>query len=224
MASSDCVALIPLRGGSKSIKYKNIKPFLNEPLCYWTLKAACNAETIDKVFVSTDSEKIRETVNSFDLDLSVIDRPDHLASDTASTESVMLHFSDSYEFKTMVTIQATSPLLETEDLDCAINKFNEEGFDSLFSAVRTKRFFWNEENIEPINYNFMKRPRRQDFKGLLMENGSFYITSKDVLNSSGSRLGGSIGYYEMSDEHAVELDEPLDWIILEQIAKNRFIS
>ena len=59
------VAFIPVRGGSKSIPLKNIKPISGKPLVYWTVKAACGCKYIDKVYVSTDSEKIKETVESF---------------------------------------------------------------------------------------------------------------------------------------------------------------
>lgn len=62
------VAFIPVRGGSKSIPLKNIKPLCGKPLVYWTIKAACNCEQIDKVFVSTDSEEIWNIVESFKAD------------------------------------------------------------------------------------------------------------------------------------------------------------
>ena len=221
MSSLNCVALIPLRGGSKGIKNKNIKPFFNKPLCCWALEAALNSNEIEAVFVSTDSEKIKKTVLDFDSRVEIIDRPDHLASDEATTESVMLHFSNECSFNSLVTIQATSPMLKASDLDSAVSDFNKKGYDSLFSAVRTKRFFWEEESPNPINYDHMNRPRRQDFNGLLMENGAFYITSKELLTRTQNRLGGVIGYYEMSEENSLELDEPLDWLILEEIARNK---
>ena len=53
------VVLIPARGGSKSIKLKNIKELAGQPLIYWTIDAAVNCERVDKVFVSTDSEIIK---------------------------------------------------------------------------------------------------------------------------------------------------------------------
>ena len=48
--------------------------------------------------------------------------------------------------------------------------------DSILSCVETKRFFWT-KNGEPINYDYNSRPRRQDFEGILMENGAFYINT-----------------------------------------------
>ena len=50
------VAFIPVRGGSKSIPLKNIKPICGKPLVYWTVKAACECSNIDMVYVATDSK------------------------------------------------------------------------------------------------------------------------------------------------------------------------
>ena len=59
------VAFIPVRGGSKSIPLKNIRPICGRPLVYWTLKAACGCGAIDRVYVATDSEEIRAVVEGF---------------------------------------------------------------------------------------------------------------------------------------------------------------
>ena len=114
------------------------------------------------------------------MQVKLIDRPTELATDTASTESVMLHFMDQVDFDCLVTIQATSPLLQSNDLDQALEYFLSNKFDSLLSVVRSKRFFWDEKGF-PINYNPKYRQRRQEFKGTLMENGAFYITNKDMI-------------------------------------------
>lgn len=61
------VAFIPVRGGSKSIPLKNIKPMCGKPLVYWTVAAACGCDAIDKVYVATDSDKIREAVRQIQI-------------------------------------------------------------------------------------------------------------------------------------------------------------
>jgi N-acylneuraminate cytidylyltransferase len=110
------VALVPLRGGSKSIPLKNIKDIAGKPLCAWVLEAASHAKNIDKVFVSTDSEAIRTVVDSLNLNIEIIQRPAAYSTDEASTESVMLHFMSEVNFEKVVTIQATSPLLKSTQL------------------------------------------------------------------------------------------------------------
>lgn len=228
------VAFIPVRGGSKSIPLKNIKPISGKPLVYWTVKAACSCKYIDKVYVATDSDKIRETVESFkngvEAELfskaTVIERSAESASDTASTEFAMLEFASNYKFDNIVLIQATSPLLVSDDLDRGFEVFNEEGTDSVLSVVRQKRFHWdNDENgyAYPTNYDVFNRPRRQEFDGYLVENGAFYISSKADLIKSQNRVSGSIKAVEMNDDTFFEIDEPSDWVIIEALMKKNGI-
>lgn len=204
------VALIPLRGGSKGIPNKNIKPLGGKPLCAWVLEAAAACPEIDQVYVSTDSEAICDSVLKLGLGIAIIDRPSEFSSDEATTESVMMHFMQNISFDQLVTIQATSPLLTTDNLSQALRQFRKENHDSMLSAVRIRRFFWS-DTAQPINYSPQQRPRRQDFSGTLMENGAFYITKRSILEKTQCRLGGAIGIFEMPEKTATELDEPADW-------------
>ena len=115
-------------------------------------------------------------------------------------------------------VQATSPLTETKDFEEALIKMKNDNSDSLLTCVRLKRFLWNNNN-EPINYSFEKRPRRQDFSGVLIENGAFYINSVSNIISSKNRLSGKISIYEMEEYKYVEIDEDNDWIIAESLMK-----
>lgn len=214
------VSLIPLRGGSKSIPKKNIKPLGGKPLSAWTLEAASCCAAINTVYVSTDSEEIADVVQGLGLGVHIIMRPAEYATDEASTEAVMLHFMSQVDFDVLVTIQSTSPLLTTHDLDKALVQFQDQQLDSMLSAVRTKRFFWHDD-ATPINYEPMHRPRRQDFRGTLMENGAFYITKRDILQRYQCRLGGNLGIYEMNESTAVEIDEPEDWERVERLLLQR---
>ncbi len=222
------VAFIPVRGGSKSIPLKNIKPICGKPLVYWTVKAACQCKYIDVVYIATDSDKIKETVETFKCGdeaeifskAQVIGRSAESASDTASTEFAMLEFAANYEFDNVILVQATSPMLTAADLDSGFELFNTEGTDSVLSVVRQYRFLWDKDekgNVSPSNYDVFHRPRRQEFDGYMMENGAFYISSKfDVLKYQ-NRVSGNIKAYEMCEDSAFEIDEPSDWIIIEAL-------
>lgn len=229
------VAFIPVRGGSKSIPLKNIKPISGKPLVYWTVKAACGCKYIDKVFIATDSDKIKETVEGFkegsEAELfkkaEVIGRSAESASDTASTEFAMLEFANKMEFDNVVLVQATSPLLVSSDLDRGFEVFREENVDSVLSVVRQKRFHWgNDENgfAHPTNYDVFHRPRRQEFDGYLVENGAFYISSKEDLLKSKNRVSGNIKAVEMNEDTFFEIDEPSDWVIIEALMKKNGIT
>ena len=181
---------------------------------------ASNSELISKVYVSTDSLKIKKVVENLGLGVIVIDRPTELATDEASTESVVSHFMSQVSFDKLVLIQATSPLLTNNDLDSALGQFESNNLDSMVSTVRVKRFFWTADGV-PFNYDPLNRPRRQDFRGMLMENGAFYITKSSILETYNSRLAGKIGVFEMPENTAVEIDEPADWEIVEKLLENR---
>lgn len=222
MQMGNTVAFIPIRGGSKSIPLKNIKKILGRPLVYWVLDAASECSLIDAIVVSTDSKEIRETVEAYHSSkITIIDRSPEVSSDTASTESVMLEFANAYSFENIILIQATSPLLSAAHLEEGITLFSQQHVSSVLSVVRQKRFIWNGENGlgVPHNYNPSARPRRQEFSGFLVENGAFYITSRESLLKTGCRISGNIGMVEMPEETYFEIDEPDDWLIIEHLLK-----
>lgn len=215
------VALMPLRGGSKSIPGKNIRRIAGRPLFSWSLQAALASECFEHLYVATDADEIRETAaGMFGDRLTVLDRSPETASDSASTESVMLEFQDRVAFDVLCLIQATSPLTRAEDFRAAKRQFTAQDLDSLLSAVETRRFLWTKQGV-PVNYDPAARPRRQDFEGLFMENGAFYFTKAGVLRERRCRLGGRIGIYAMAPETAVEIDDPSDWRIAESLLMER---
>lgn len=218
------VAFIPVRGGSKSIPLKNIKYIAGRPLVYWCVKSASECSYIDRIYVATDSEQIADVVRGFFLDkVEVIGRSEESAGDSASTEFAMLEFAEKYDFDNIALIQATSPLIKSTDLDKGFELMKDESCDSVLSVVPQKRFYWQQDcnnYISPVNYDVFNRPRRQEFEGYLTENGAFYITSKELLLKSKNRVSGNIRAVEMCEESAFEIDEPLDWIIIEQLLKH----
>ena len=216
------IAFIPVRGGSKSIPLKNIKPFCGKPLVFWTAKAANDSVCVDRVIIASDSREILSTSESFGLKkVSVYQRDPANAQDTSSTESVMLEYISAAKLAdedTFILVQATSPLTTAQDIDGAMRLFREGEYDSLLTCSRTKRFFWNPDGT-PINYDYKFRPRRQDFAGTLMENGAFYISTVKAIRESKCRLSGKIGVYEMPEYCGVEIDEPGDWRAAEELMR-----
>lgn len=217
--SPSMIAFIPARGGSKGIPGKNIIPIAGKPLLLWVLEAASACPFIDQVVLSTDDDLIAATASNHALPkLHIHRRHPDTATDTASTESAMLEYASAQSFQHMVLIQATSPLLTTEDLSQGISHYLASGADTMLSAVRQKRFLWEltpQGEAQPVNYNPAARPRRQDFKGSMVENGAFYITPRKGLLEHQNRLFGEKIIWEMPDETFLELDEPSDWTLIE---------
>ena len=221
------IAFIPVRGGSKSIPLKNIKPFCGKPLVCWNIEALEACGLVDEVIVATDSDEIWQTVECRHYAKTTLyRRTAENACDTASTESVMLEYIGYAQLPAtdiFMLVQATSPLTEEIHFTEALQMYAREEHDSILTCVRNYRFFWNEDGTSK-NYDYMSRPRRQNFSGMLMENGAFYINTVENILKSGNRLSGRIGIYEMPEYTATEIDEPDDWTILESLMQRHVLS
>lgn len=231
------IAFIPVRGGSKSIPLKNIKLLNGKPLVFWTAKSAQNAHCIDKIVIATDSPEIKSIVLSFGFEkLEVFDRNAKNAEDTSSTESVMLEYIDKSNLNNddlFFLIQATSPMLKSEHIEGMYKNFITNKCDSMFTGVIEKQFHWDTgekinsdvsakdfyNGVKPINYDYKNRPRRQDFDGLIAENGACYINSIKNIKKDKCRLSGKIGAYVLPSYTSYEIDESADFIIVEELMK-----
>jgi N-acylneuraminate cytidylyltransferase len=226
MEDRKIIAFIPVRGGSKGIPNKNIKNIGGKPLLHWVCQAALNTEQIDKVVLATDSKLIAETAQQLNNPkLEIFWRDAENCTDTASTEMAMLEYASKInDFTHMMLIQATSPLLESNHLEEAITNYFEIGTDSLIALVRQLKFIWKQSpdgKVEPINYTPLKRPRRQEFNGILTEPGAFYMTRRNLLLETKCRISGSILGYELPEELYFDLDTMLDWKIVETIFQQK---
>lgn len=225
--SMKTIAFIPVRGGSKSIPLKNIRPFCGKPLVCWNIEALEQCKEVDEIIVATDSDKIEEVVASQPYKKTkVYRRSAENACDTASTESVMLEYIHHAKLPAgdiFMLVQATSPLTETVHFAEALGMYTKGAYDSILTCVRNYRFFWNADGTS-MNYDYRNRPRRQNFSGMLMENGAFYINKVGNILESGNRLSGRIGIYEMPEYTATEIDEPDDWAVLENLMRRHVLS
>ena len=218
------VAIIPLRKGSKGIPGKNKKKMLGRPLFSWVLSAAIFSD-LDEVYVFTDDEEILTFISKeyhWTSKVKGLLRNDENANDTASTESAMLEFAEkiNHDFDVLCLLQATSPLTTSQDINNALSQISKEGKTAALSVVKTHRFTWNADGT-PQNYDVFNRPRRQDFAGLLMENGAVYATTKDAFIKSKNRVSETIGLVEMPEETLMEIDSLSDWTIIESLLAER---
>ena len=216
------VAIIPARAGSKGLLKKNVLPILGKPLIAWSIEHALNSELIDEVYVSTDCEEIKKISEDFGAKVPFL-RPSEISTDTASTESAMLHFCDwaskeQVHFENLILLQATSPLRYPDSIDRAIKNFLDGFFDSLVTVTATHRFFWKNLKNPEATYDYLNRPRRQDITKndiRFIETGSFYITRLRTFLESKNRICGKICMFELSHDESYEIDTHLDFKICE---------
>ncbi|WP_308992645.1 acylneuraminate cytidylyltransferase [Mariniflexile litorale] len=217
------IGFIPLRKNSKGIPNKNKRKMVGRPLFTWVLGEAIFSD-LDMVYVYTDDEEIIDFINKeyhWTSKVKVVLRSDESATDTASTEFAMLEFAENinYDFDVFCLLQATSPFTKREDINACLDKLN-DGYDSSLTVVNTHRFLWN-ENGTAINYDPHKRPRRQDFDGLLVENGAVYTTTKESLQKHKNRLGEKVAVVKMAENTLFEIDSENDWIAVETLLIER---
>ncbi len=225
----ETLTIIPARSGSKGIANKNIRAFCGQPLLSWTVKASVEAQSIDRVLVSTDSEGYADTARGAGAEVPFL-RPASLAGDEASSESALLQALDwlrdheGYQPDWLVFLQCTSPFTRSEDIDALVRKVIESGADSGLTVTRNHRFLWREDadaNAIGINHDKAVRKRRQDMEPEFAENGAVYVVRVNGFRQHGHRFFGKTVMHEVPSHHAIELDSPEDWEIAEAIFRTR---
>ena len=213
------VSVITARGGSKGIPKKNIVDLNGKPLLYYSIKASKDSY-VNKTFVSTDSEEISDVSFEFGVD-GVVNRPKHLSTDKSKSEDALLHFADMINFDILVFIQPTSPLIKSEYINSGINMVRSGDYDSVFTATkehwipRWKRL--QSLDIKPVDWNINRRPMRQDRPELYIENGMFYITTRECLLSNKLRYSGKIGVVEIPLKDSFQIDNLEDLELIRRI-------
>ena len=221
------ITIIPARGGSKGVPGKNLRPLAGKPLIAHSILDAQAAHLVDRIYVTTDDPEIASVSRSYGAE--IIQRPVELATDTASSESALIHAVTEIE-KTgvnpelIVFLQCTSPLRNGIDIDRAIEQLQNENADSLVSVSPSHRFLWHHVNGvgQSINYDYRHRQRRQDMNPQYMENGSIYIFKPWVLKELNNRLGGKVSLFVMKEEQSHEIDsledfEYIDFLLNKQL-------
>jgi CMP-N,N'-diacetyllegionaminic acid synthase len=206
------ICILLARGGSKGIPKKNIIDFNGHPLIYYSIKQALNSKYIKEVYVSSDSDEILNISSKYGA--KPVKRPESIAGDKSSSEDALIHCIDCIgnleEDDTIVFMQVTSPLRESIDIDKAIENFQENDYDSLFTASALEDLLiWEikQGNLKSLNYDYKSRKMRQENSPQFVENGSIYIFKKSILYTNKNRLGGKIGIYIMENWKMFEIDD-----------------
>jgi N-acylneuraminate cytidylyltransferase len=222
-------SIIPARGGSKGIHNKNIIDFCGKPLIAWTIEQCLSSKYVSNVWVTSNSQEILDVAEKYGA--KTIRRPDDISGDLASSELAWIHaievIQKDMEIDLVLAPQVTSPLREVKDIDSAIELFQKEKYDSMFSAsVAEDLFFWEESNtgIDSVNYDYKNRKRRQDFKEQIIENGSFYLFKPEVIINNNNRLGGKIGFSKMEFWKMFEIDNAEDMRMCSALMKEFLIK
>jgi N-acylneuraminate cytidylyltransferase len=234
----DTLFLIPARGGSKGIPYKNIKLLGGKPLITYAIDLARKFSTDEHICVSTDDAQIINTVENHGLKVPFV-RPAHLATDTATTDDVLLHALDFYEnkgitYKKLVLLQPTSPFRQVNHLQEALALYEQasrevEMLVSVFETEANPYYLLAEENKDGFLEKSKKIPqgitRRQDVPKVWQYNGAIYVISVAAFRQK-KQLGlfDKVTKYEMDKLHSLDIDVPLDWLYAEFLVEKKIIT
>ena len=195
------------RGGSKAIPRKNIKDISGKPLIAWTIEAAKESKTIDRYVVSTEDEEITQIVSGYGVE--VFPRPAELATDKATTLSVLQHVVRNIPCDIVVLLQATSPIRKSGLIDECIREFKDNEYDSLATGFICKYIEYGKNNL-----------RRQDIEGFFYDDGNIYVIKADLIKK-GDRYGKKIGKKIISRWENQEIDDEFDFWITEKMLQER---
>ena len=202
--------LIPARGGSKRIKNKNLLKLKGKPLINHTIKHALNSKKINKIFVSTDEEKI---IKILPKNIYVIKRPINLSGDSVSTEEVIFHFLNKLKKEKMkapkyiVLLQCTSPFREKNDIDKSISLLISKKYDSVWTVSQTDTKFHPDKQLlitnNKIRYFTKKGAKifyRQQLSKVYHRNSNAYIVKRNFLKSNKSLMSKKTGAYKIKSK------------------------
>lgn len=219
------LAIIPARGGSKGIPRKNVRLMNGKPLIYYSINNAKNCPYIDDVVISSDDEEILSIANMYGV--IAMNRDSELAQDAVTLDPVIYDAMLRTEkmtgkhYDTIITLQATSPLLSIDTLNNAIKDFTEKDYDTYISAVNKPHLSWTRIDGECVP-NYTARLNRQQLPPNYLEAGAFLITKRECVQEN-TRIGKKVSVYEMPEKEAVDIDSYSDWIICEQELKKKKI-
>lgn len=185
------VGLIPARSGSKSVKDKNIKPLKGRPLMAWSIKAGLGCKAINKVVVTTDSQRYAEIAKKHEAE--VILRPKDLAQDETSMVPVLQHAVKEIEkqgdkVKLVVLLDPTSPLRQVKDIEACLEKIKLPNTDSVVTVCEAEHNpYYVMGSLEKDYFKFplfkadKKLGRRQDAPKVYRVNAAVYAIKRNVL-------------------------------------------
>ena len=222
------LVVIPAKGTSKGIPNKYIRLLNNRPLIYYAINIARKSEYVDDIVVTTDDSEIALISEKFGA--SVIRRSQELSGDDVPLDAVVydamiqkekLAFD---EYDIVITMLPTSPLLKTETLDSAIEKFENFGIETVISVVEDKHLSWGyDQNNQRFFPNYIERLNQRDLPQSFRETGAIVATRRGFISEI-STIGSSVDIIPLSREESVTIDAYEDWWVVENYIRMKKIA
>lgn len=178
------VAIIPARGGSKTISKKNLKRLGGKPLVAWPIETALSVKGIDRVYVTTDDARVGAVSMKYGADVVV--RPRKLAEDETPTLPVLKHAIEKIEgdgdrVGIVVLLYPTSPFLRRVRIVKALKLFDSTKCNSILGVRTHWKTLWKRKNGGLAKVFPQKRVNRQQVKPLYVEAGEIFFSRREVI-------------------------------------------
>lgn len=217
MQSDKVLALITARGGSKGLPRKNVLVAGGKPLIAWTVQAALNASSVNRVVLSTDDDEIMTAAAVAGCEVP-FRRPPVLASDQASSMDVVIHaLSELPGYDYVVLLQPTSPLRTSFDIEAAFKCLRDHDAPACVSVTEAEQSpYWmytlsGEDRLYSILEPQPNCSRRQDLPPVYVLNGAIYIAKIDWLLQTRNFLGPDTVAYKMPKDRSLDIDDEMDF-------------
>jgi N-acylneuraminate cytidylyltransferase/CMP-N,N'-diacetyllegionaminic acid synthase len=227
------ICTVCVRGGSKGVPGKNIRPMLGVPLLHHTLRQAVASAVFNAIAVSSDSPEILECAAQIP-GVIPLRRPDELATDTAGKVPAIRHAmleaekAAGFTCDIEVDLDVTSPLRAPEDIRNAVAMLEEQNAPNLLTAMHSRRspyFNLLEKDAEGEFRTAKRLPggvfRRQDAPQCFDMNASIYVWRREVLMADTTLYHPGTALYIMPEERSWDIDSEMDWAVVELLMKRQ---
>jgi len=228
-AKTDIYAIITARGSSKGLYQKNLQPLAGIPLICHTIGAALDCKEINRCIVTTDDPEIKNI--SLKWGSEVIDRPPHLASDTALSKDAVRHVLETLDKKAdipkyFVLLQPTSPIRTSSHISACLEAFLKSTAKSAISVTEAehhpgKMFFYKDNTLSPLFDEEQLESPRQLLTTVYRQNGAIYIAPSDLFLSENSFFIQPILPFFMKKKESIDIDSFEDLVLCEQLLKRK---
>lgn len=228
------LAIIPARGGSKSIPRKNIRDLAGHPLIAYSIAAARQSEQVDRTIVSTDDEQIAEIARRYGAEAPFL-RPGHLALDDTPDLPVFQHAlewlveHERYQPEVVVQLRPTSPVRPVDCVDHAIETLlSNEAADSVRGVVPSgqnpyKMWRLDESGqLKPLLTDEFEEPYnmpRQELPVTYWQTGHIDAIRTATILEKGSMTGKAILPLLIDPRYTIDIDTERDWQRAEQMIR-----
>lgn len=215
-------ALVPMRHHSQRVPGKNYRPLDGKPLYQYIIETLLSVPEITQILVDTDSQPIIEGLAKNFPMVKVVTRPEHLRADAIPMNEILAYDTSLAESDFYLQTHSTNPLLTSNTLGGAIQKFlsSYPEYDSMFSVTRWQTRFWD-QLTRAINHNPAILLQTQDLPPVYEENSCFYMFTREKLMNKRNRMGDRPLMVEIPRLEAVDIDEETDFTIAELLMQTR---